>query len=44
MYMNTNNKTEYIVTIIRIVRSESQASIHILGYPYFILRILAESI
>ena len=40
-------KTEYyiyIFIILRIVRSESQTSIHILGYPYFILRIMTESI
>ncbi len=43
IYVDTNNKTEYfiyIVTILRIVRSESQTPIHILGYPYFILRIM----
>ncbi len=42
MYVDLNNKTEfftYIVTILQIVRSKSQASIHIIGYPYFILRI-----
>ena len=40
MYVDINNKTEYfiyIVTILRIVRSESQTSNNILGYPYFIL-------
>ena len=45
MYVDTNNKTEYfiyIVTILRIVRSESQTSIHILGYPYFILSIMGK--
>jgi len=43
MYMDINNKTEYyiyIVTILKIVRSKSQTSIHIVGYPYFILRIM----
>jgi len=47
MYVDTNNKTEYfiyIVTILRIVRSESQTSIHILGYHYFIRKIMTESI
>ena len=41
MYVDTNNKTEYfiyIVTNLRIVRSENQTPINILGYPYFILR------
>jgi hypothetical protein len=43
MYVDINNKTEYfiyIVTILRIVRSESQTSNNILEYPYFILRIM----
>jgi hypothetical protein len=43
MYLDLNNKTEifiYIVTIIKIVRSKSQTSIHIIGYPHFILRIM----
>ena len=42
MYVDTNNKTEYfifVVTILTIVRSESQTSIYILGYPYFSLKI-----
>ncbi len=36
-------KNEYfkvIFTILKIVRSKSQTSIHIIGYPYFILRIM----
>ena len=41
MYVDTNNKTIiYLVTILKIVRSKSQTSIHITGYPYFILRIM----
>jgi len=43
MYVDTNNNTEYfiyIVTILRIVRSESQTSIYISGYLYFVLRIM----
>ncbi len=43
MYVDTNNKTEcfvYIVTILKIIRSKSLTSIHIIGYPYFILRIM----
>ena len=44
-YVDTNNKTEYfiyIVTVLTIVRSKSQTSIHIIGYPYFILRIMTD--
>ena len=43
MYVDTNNKTEYfiyIVTILKIVRSKGKISIHIIGYPYFMLRIM----
>jgi len=43
MNVDTNNKTEYfiyIVTILKIVRSKSQTSIHIIGYPYFMLGIM----
>ncbi len=44
-YVDTNNKTEYfiyIVTVLTIVRSKSQTSIHIIGYPSFILRIMTD--
>ena len=34
---NTEYFIYYIVTILRIVRSKSQTSIHILGYPYLYL-------
>ena len=43
MYVDTDNKTEYficIVTILRIVRQKSQTSSHIIGYLYFKLRIM----
>ncbi len=43
MYVDLNNKTEnfiYIVTILQIVRSKSQTSINIIGYPNYILRIM----
>ena len=43
MYVDLNNKTEYfiyIVTTLQKVRQKSQNSIHIIGYPNFILRIM----
>ena len=43
MYVDLNNKTEYFIyiyTTLQIVRSKSQTSIHIIGYPNFILRIM----
>ena len=42
MYVDTNNKTEYfiyIVTILRIVRSESQTPIHIYDILTYLLRV-----
>jgi hypothetical protein len=45
MYVDTNNKTEYfiyIVTILRRVRSKSQTSIHFSGYPFFVPRIMTK--